>query len=496
MEDAASSTGEQQERTSQDHDAQDKMTDPPASWVNALGMSFVILTILAISHLPDVHTRQSILTVVVPAILAAVPGLFYLRFVQYRGPAVWHEYAYNLHRLGVDEKENLPRTCDRLQSHVDHTPENGKGPQIVDDTQEMQSIYIAKFEAHYGHGNRKRWQYGNKDSSGDRRDSSGKQGQGGFRRAVEQLNALVPVLVATAVITIGWAIVFAAPFPPSGARFLDMLRFGFLGAYIFVVQFLIRRFFQNDLKATAYWTAMERLVIVPIIVVVLYVVMGPTRTEPERMDLTLAFLTGIFPVVGFRTINSVVAAIGKQAIPTLEPSYPLSDLDGMNIWYEARLLEEGIEDMQSLVTANIVDVMLQTRIPVGRLVDWLDQAHLYLHMAALPRAGILPIPFRPGKKLRRERERSDRLKLRRFGIRCATDLEDVLDRCRKGAWNDDYCKGMEQLLSREGEPSVTRTIRTCLKREPTLEYVRNWKKATVLKKNGSSPAASDEADVA
>ena len=45
-----------------------------------------------------------------------------------------------------------------------------------------------------------------------------------------------------------------------------------------------------------------------------------------------------------------------------------------------RLVEEGIEDMQNLATANLVDVILHTRVPVGRLVDWLDQAYLALHL--------------------------------------------------------------------------------------------------------------------
>ena len=40
-------------------------------------------------------------------------------------------------------------------------------------------------------------------------------------------------------------------------------------------------------------------------------------------------------------------------------------------------MEEGIEDMQNLATANLVDVILHTRVPVGRLVDWADQAKLY-----------------------------------------------------------------------------------------------------------------------
>ena len=67
-------------------------------------------------------------------------------------------------------------------------------------------------------------------------------------------------------------------------------------------------------------------------------------------------------------------------VPQLTPDYPLNQLDGLNVWYEARLEEEGIEDMQNLATANLVDVILHTRVPVGRLVDWIDQAQLYLHL--------------------------------------------------------------------------------------------------------------------
>jgi hypothetical protein len=56
--------------------------------------------------------------------------------------------------------------------------------------------------------------------------------------------------------------------------------------------------------------------------------------------------------------------------------YPLDQLDGLNLWYEARLTEEGVEDMQNLTTMSLVDVMLHTRVPPGRLVDWVDQAFL------------------------------------------------------------------------------------------------------------------------
>jgi hypothetical protein len=36
--------------------------------------------------------------------------------------------------------------------------------------------------------------------------------------------------------------------------------------------------------------------------------------------------------------------------------------------------------MQNLATMNLVDVILHTRVPPGRLVDWTDQAFLLIHL--------------------------------------------------------------------------------------------------------------------
>ena len=51
---------------------------------------------------------------------------------------------------------------------------------------------------------------------------------------------------------------------------LEMLGFGFLGAYVFDVQMLARRFFQSDLKPSAYTSAVLRVVVVLIIVLVMH----------------------------------------------------------------------------------------------------------------------------------------------------------------------------------------------------------------------------------
>jgi len=72
----------------------------------------------------------------------------------------------------------------------------------------------------------------------------------------------------------------------------------------------------------------------------------------------------------------------------LASDYPLSQLDGLNSWYEDRLADENIDDMQNLATANSVDIILHTRVPVGRLVDWVDQAFLFLHLDRVER-GLL-----------------------------------------------------------------------------------------------------------
>ena len=112
------------------------------------------------------------------------------------------------------------------------------------------------------------------------------------------------------------------------------------------------------------------------------------------------------------------AGTGKllsHAVPPMTARFPLSDLDGLTVWDQARLLEEGIEDVHALATANLVDLLLGTRVPVNTLIDWLDQALL-----------CLSVPRESGGRQPLEG-------LRMFGIRTATDLIRVWDSTRPGA---------------------------------------------------------------
>ena len=333
-------------------------------------------------------------------VVSFLPGWLYVRFIGQRAGAVWDEYVLNLHRLGLDEPQHLPQPPENSE-YFRAWVEGGGSTLSLD-----RNIYRQKFDAYYG-----------RSVSRSGQDSRVKNG------------SLFPILLATVVFAVGWtALLWNGAFAEAPTTTLEVLGFGFLGAYVFDVQMLARRFFQSDLKPSAYTSAVLRVVVVSIIVVVMHQL--PLFSDASGgEEAVVAFVVGLFPIVGLQALNRLAAVLLRGAVPTLHTNYPLSDLEGLNVWYEARLLEEGIEDMQNLVSANMVEVLLHTRVPVGRLVDWHDQALLYLHL--------------------RQRRKTDqpgehpRDLLASFGVRSATTflkafpIESVNER---GVWTDQRVK--------------------------------------------------------
>ncbi len=291
--------------------------------------------------------------------LSFLPGWLYVRFLGMRAKALWNEYVLNLHRLGWDRPWHLPEPPVNSEFHA-------------------------------------QWEK-----------------------------------LATAVFAVGWAAVlwdtrfFTAP---SGAW--DVLKYGFLGSYAFVTGMLIRRFFQSDLRPSAYASSVFRIILVLLIVAVLHQVIGGASPVSDHAELATAFIIGFFPLVGLQALQRVTSKVLRRFVPPVTSEYPLDQLDGFNLWYEARLTEEGVEDMQNLTTMNLVDVILHTRVPAGRLVDWIDQAFLLIHLERTDRAELNQVRQReqraagadtavePGA----ESGAQARVKLRRVGIRTATDL--------------------------------------------------------------------------
>jgi hypothetical protein len=228
-------------------------------------------------------------------------------------------------------------------------------------------------------------------------------------------------------------------------------------------------------------------------------------------------------------------------VPSLSPPYPLNQIDGLSVWYEARLLEEGIEDMQSLATANFVDVILHTRVPVGRLVDWVDQAHLYLHMDRIEgtwrerrHAKIGRIPVNPDSQSPQEPTASQdsspagavtdgdkkaaeskvatvaegsvsesaragsktRTALRQFGIRNATDLikafpPDKVDPGLTLAAGSPWQEHLKMVASPGLDEAQLRTLVRVLANEPSLAPVWNWQERGVQRYVQPAPHGRD-----
>jgi hypothetical protein len=366
--------------------------------------------------------------------LAFTPGWIFVRFLGQRMSSLWDEYVVNLHRLGWDRPENLPppplasRFFDRWQA---------AGGEV---RSQKYNIYREKFDAYYGFS-----------SSGTALDR--------LHRA--RIETLVPVFVLTALLSVCWAALLwdlhKLTFSSGVVKLWTCFAFGFLGAYAFGVNMLVRRFLRSDLRISAYANFALRIIVVLLLALGVHPLLNYLGAD-AKVQAAVMVLVGIFPLSSLQAMRRLASSWLRTVIPSMRPPYKLSDLDGMSVWYESRLLEEGIEDMQSLVTANLVDVVLFTRLPIARLIDWIDQSLLLLHFDR----------SNPGLKE----------KFRQLGIRTATDLLTAfppaeMDSTSKPTGSIKTALGD---FAHEGvDATEIRNLVRILQNQPGLTPVRNWK---------------------
>ena len=400
----------------------------------------IVALVVAFTIVLEPDDKIVVLKIFVVGYFSLLPAILYLQFTARKTPTVWREYVVNLFRLHADDYAALPEPprVSRYHDAWEHQRKERVGELEGDDNEEREAnnIYRRRFEELYGP----------------------LPSAGGSRRRVRLERAQkLQVLMATLLIALGWVFVvhletvFHGSIPwshihlsglPSIPR--ESFSFAFLGSY----------FFQNDLKATAYLATTMRIIVVVLLVWVLDPVLATSIGQNGRS--AIAFVIGVFPTVGWAALQSTVSVLLKRAVPALEAKDPLSDLDGMNVWYEARLVEEGVEDIQNLATTDIGNVLLRTRIPPERLIDWLDQALLRLNTTGL--------------------SDDDRSKLKRRSIRTATDLLEALAYRRPEANGKTFAAGIERLLNEDDDgPSVTLAIAVALQGERNLKHVLCWR---------------------
>ncbi|HET6953167.1 MAG TPA: hypothetical protein VFI47_22485 [Acidimicrobiales bacterium] len=444
-------------------------------------MVVVTFTVWGGVHRPVAPDQASValLKVALVGCLSFMPGWLYVRFLGRRAGALWNEYVLHLHRLGWDRPEFLPEPPRDSQFHAAWRDNGGA------DVDRCRNVYRQKFCAYFGR--------------------AADQAEG--EDAIVRTDTMFPVFLATAFMSTGWtAVMWDDGFVTAPASAWDVLKFAFLGAYVFTMQSLVRRFFQSDLRPSAYASALLRFIVVLASTAALL----QLAAEPGPTEAAVAFVIGIFPVVALQALQRAATGVLGAVVPTATTDYPLNQIDGLDLWYEARLLEEGIEDMQNLTTANLVDVMLHTRVPVARLVDWVDQAHLYLHLDRAERgmserrrvdkalraehaadAGGDPAPaggddgaagvpalVKGSVSTRSRAGTQTRVALRQLGVRTATDLLKVfpLRRLTATCEGPDPCRGcLPCHLDAAGlDTFQIRTLVRVLDGEPGLAPVWNW----------------------
>jgi hypothetical protein len=449
-----------------------------ARMVKLIVLLVLIVMALASTTVLDRPSQVFLLKAFLVCFLSLLPGWLYLQFIAVKGTGLYDEYVLNLYRLRIDDVANLPKPPPGSR-YWDWWKDA-----VAPDLDPARNIYLKKFEAVYGRSAvpQSRRQH-------DLEDDDAAAGM--TTRLFDRIHAdaFSPVIMATALLCVGWIIV-VEPEPFRGLRLLDglalsglprmpdqALRFGFIGSYAFIVQSLVRRYFQADLKTHAYLSAIARLILVAALIVAIHPLWSTWRL-PAQTELVFGFFLGFFPELGLRVIQRSLVGLLRRSRPADEGRFPLRQLDGATVWVQARFLEEGIEDMQNLATANLVDLMLSTRTPINRLLDWIDQAFLYLRVCDRS----------DGDGDGDDNDSARRL-LRRYGIRTATDLLGAFDNAH--SMDPRFRKGFLRLLNdgQDDAASVTEGLRRALESETNLWHVRQWKQHNWLKEQKSCELA-------
>jgi hypothetical protein len=289
-----------------------------------------------------------------------------------------------------------------------------------------------------------------------------------------------PLLLATAVITFGWTMALLDPNvgQATGAFSLPQLltprpnapTFAFLGAYFFTLNSVLRGYVRGDLRPKTYAHVATRMVCVAVLAFVLEQLARVVGMDvPSAPVLVVAFIAGVVPetiLVRLQEVarGFVLSARAKRAVEHFARTYesePLTQLEGIDIYDRARLLDEGVTNVEALAHHNLVDLLLKTRIPAPRIVDWVDQAILYIHCSADDDGDEAGPGTRP-PMLRA---------LRRHGIRTATDLEYAHTASRKRKEEEQFFA-----IVGRGQPPRLRTVLDALSDEEWMPALRCWRK--------------------
>ncbi len=222
-------------------------------------------------------------------------------------------------------------------------------------------------------------------------------GESGIHSEIANYYSKLTLMVPAALLSFLYLVIFrfayvqtfsaigsSTPWIPSAHTLLiKPIVMTFVGAYLFNLGVFVRRLYVYDLSDNLFWGCVNRLLLSIGLAVVFVAALAPTQDRFLKGEALLAFFAIPFAAnkvlvgvvrSGISKLGDIILAFRPRAESDVNAGSSLRDIDGINVWKEYRLEEEGIEEVQNLATSDVIELAVKTHYSLRTLADWVDQA--------------------------------------------------------------------------------------------------------------------------